>query len=162
MLTKILSVSHANRGGALEAEIDLINSLYLNRKEAVVQKISTPTHFTAGKVWREKSTVDFVGVVHSVPIAFDCKETKAKSFPHSNIKPHQFTFLENYEEAGGVGFFLIAFKNENKTFLISVSKLKGFFESQNKKSLSSSDAEKIGKIVKNSDYIKTLFEVKEK
>ncbi len=52
---------------------------------------------------KKKSTVDYIGLFKGVPIAFDAKETKIETrFDLSNIKEHQYHFLENWEKNGGI------------------------------------------------------------
>lgn len=151
--------TYANRGMGLEHEIETINEIYQRKRMLTVQKIPTPTHNLNGKIWRDKSTVDFIGVIIGKAVAFDCKEIKTPSLPFSNIKPHQMGFLLNFEEAGGIGFFLIAFSRQKKTVIVNASDLNAFMKSTSKKSISATEALSIGVLVKNSDYVMALMDI---
>ena len=62
------------------------------------------------------STVDFTGIISpdGQGYAFDAKTTENKtSFSFSNIKTHQFVFLEYYHDMGAESYFFIRFNNIN-------------------------------------------------
>lgn len=106
-------ISPANRGRGLEMAIEHANAWYRSRGLAVVQKVPTPTKVLqdrrgSTKVIREKSTVDFVGVVSGgMPVAFDAKSTHRPHLPMDMLHPHQVEFLRAWEDAGGISFLLV-------------------------------------------------------
>lgn len=111
----------ASRGHWLEAATQASLEIYQRQGLCCVQKIATPSGFRKdGQFFRSQSTVDFVGVFSSVPIAFDCKVTKLTAFPLKNVHPHQVRFLENFHDAGGLGALLIAFDGRGTgSYLVS-------------------------------------------
>jgi penicillin-binding protein-related factor A (putative recombinase) len=55
-------------------------------------------------------------------ILIECKQTKQKSFPIENIKPHQTASLMKHQKAGGVSLFTINFNNRERTKLEKVNR----------------------------------------
>ncbi|SMB96248.1 Recombination protein U [Thermanaeromonas toyohensis ToBE] len=56
--------------------------------------------------------VDFVGAVHGVPVALECKEVaKGERFPlnGSRLPEKEVQAMKSFEEAGGRSFLLVAF-----------------------------------------------------
>lgn len=111
----IKSLGYANRGRSLEDLINYSNEQYRAKGVALIQKVATPwTVIRRGKQIvsafpAEKSTVDFIGVVHEkIPIAFDAKQCKEETrFPLSYIEHHQMVFLKQWSGYGGEAFFVI-------------------------------------------------------
>lgn len=66
----------------------------------------------------DKSTTDYYGVYNGIFIAFEAKSTDLKFLPMNNIKKHQHKYLKKIEELGGISFYIIGFKEENKYFLV--------------------------------------------
>jgi len=106
------------RGGTFEEMINLTNQRYKAQGLAVVEKIPTPiTPVAIDKQSRtitlayfeKKSTVDYIGAVQGIPICFDAKETRQKSFPINNIHRHQMEFMEGFTKQQGIAFMLINF-----------------------------------------------------
>lgn len=91
----------ANKGKAFEEEVKISNIAYLNKRIALIQKISTPWQVRrVGKQIvsafpEEKSTLDFRGTVYpGLSISFDCKETTEKrGLPLANIADHQIDYM---------------------------------------------------------------------
>ncbi|EHL2672221.1 Holliday junction resolvase RecU, partial [Listeria monocytogenes] len=80
--------SHANRGMTFERLIENACDIYQIKKLAIIQKLPTDWKIIrngaqiTGAFPNKKSTVDFMGVLNpGMAIAFEAKETKAKSFP---------------------------------------------------------------------------------
>lgn len=112
------AASHANRGRDLEEWIEYANAQYRARGVAVIQKVATPTKVLPGrrgelKVVRSKSTVDFVGVYQGRGIAFDAKSTHLTRFPLVLVHDHQYEFLREWADAGGVAFLLVQHGTED-------------------------------------------------
>jgi len=125
------------RGSALEALINLTNEVYSSKKLAIIQKIPTPitpVHFDKRTrnitlaYFEQKSTVDYMGLVQTVPVAFDAKETTQKSLPLQNIHQHQVDFMQAFEDQGGVAFILVHFKTQGTYHLLPLYQLKIAFE----------------------------------
>lgn len=121
------------RGSAFEDMINLTNQLYQRHKIAVIQKIPTPItpievnnreHIITKAYFGEKSTVDYIGVVQSIAICFDAKETQYKNFPLKNIHPHQMAFMEAFTEQEGEAFLLVRFNFTNEVFFLPFCQLK--------------------------------------
>lgn len=116
--------SRGLRGSTLEDMLKLTHELYREKKIAMMQKIPTPiTPITIDKATRhitlayfgEKSTVDYVGAVQGYPVCFDAKECASDRFSLQNIHQHQIQYMTEFEQQGGIAFFLIYFK-EHDTF----------------------------------------------
>jgi len=117
---------HANRGQALETAIEHTCAIYRSRGLGLIQKIATPmrqTGKTSGesRVWRERSTVDFIGVYKGIPVAFDAKETGIDRYVLAALKAHQADFLADFTRAGGVGFVLASFRHHSAAFALAPS-----------------------------------------
>ena len=110
--------SRGLRGSMLEEAVNFTNQKYSQENLALVQKIPTPItpieidkqtrHITLA-YFEQKSTVDYIGAVQGIPVCFDAKECRTRTFPLQNIHEHQMSFMENYVYGGG------------KMFLCSVS-----------------------------------------
>ena len=144
---------HGLRGSDFEKMINDTLSLYREKKLALIQKIPTPItpvkldkksmHITLA-YFEKKSTVDYIGIVQEIPVCFDAKECKTNIFPLSNIHKHQYNFMNEFEEQGGVSFLLIQFTEKNKVAHVPFRALKIFFEraKSGKKSFNMDELEK--------------------
>lgn len=116
--------SRGLRGSTLEDMLNVTNEKYRENKMALVHKIPTPItpinidkesrHITLA-YFGEKSTVDYIGVVQGYPICFDAKECAGNRFSLQNIHTHQIQYMTEFEQQGGIAFFLLYFK-EYETF----------------------------------------------
>jgi recombination protein U len=83
-----------------------------------------------------KSTVDYIGIWNGRGIAFEAKSTENKySFPFSNIEQHQLDFLGEWQQRGGISFFLIHFTLTHRTFFIFLNELMSFQQQHKRKSI---------------------------
>ena len=108
--------SRGLRGSTLEELINRTNEKYLENGLALIQKIPTPItpikidkekrHITLA-YFEQKSTVDYIGVVQGIPICFDAKECATDTFALQNIHEHQVQFMQQFEQQGGIAFFLM-------------------------------------------------------
>lgn len=123
------------RGSAFEAAINKTLGIYREKKLALIQKIPTPItpvkldkHSSQIKLayFEKKSTVDYIGVVQEIPVCFDAKECQTDIFPIRNIHEHQFKFMYEFEQQGGVSFILIEFSNKNLVYYMTFKELKKF------------------------------------
>ena len=129
------------RGSTLEEMINLTNDIYRAKELAVIHKIPTPiTPVTIDKSSRnitlayfgQKSTVDYIGVVQGLPVAFDAKETNAKNLPVQNIHAHQIEFMRDFEKQEGLAFLIVHFRLYNEFYLLPFATLHRFWgEAQN-------------------------------
>ena len=128
---------YGKRGQTLENTLQYTNNIYKNKGWALIDKVPTPwtVHYNkrTGKVYKafpkEKSTVDYAGVSHGRAIAFEAKSTNVKtSFPLDNIKKHQIDYLIAHKEQGGISFFIIEFRKNNKTFFVDVAWIAEWYE----------------------------------
>ena len=129
--------SRGLRGSTLEDLINMSNDKYRTSHLALVQKIPTPIkpinidqstrHITLA-YFDQKSTVDYIGVVQGIPVCFDAKECKTDTFPLQNIHEHQVTFMKNFEEQGGISFFIINYTHRNYYYYLTFRKLLEFWE----------------------------------
>lgn len=129
--------SRGLRGSALEEMINFSNEKYKESKIALVQKIPTPIkpieidnksrHITLA-YFEQKSTVDYIGAVQGFPVCFDAKECNTDTFSLANIHMHQFEFMSEFENQGGIAFIILCFTHRNEIYYLSFAKIKEFFE----------------------------------
>ena len=129
--------SRGLRGSTFEDLINSTNEYYRKQNLGLVQKIPTPItplKFNSEKkliteaYFEKDSTVDYIGVVQSVPICFDAKECKTDTFALQNIHEHQYKFMEEFEGQGGVSFLLIHFTMRNDMYYMPFVELKKYIE----------------------------------
>ncbi|MCR5149345.1 MAG: Holliday junction resolvase RecU [Eubacterium sp.] len=129
--------SRGLRGSTLEEMINSTNEYYRTKKLALVQKIPTP--ITPLKIDSDKrlitkayfekdSTVDYIGVVQEIPVCFDAKECHTDTFPLQNIHSHQYEFMKEFEEQGGISFVIIYFSERNDIYYMPFRELKEYVE----------------------------------
>ena len=125
------------RGSAFEAAINKTLEKYREKKIALIQKIPTP--ITPVKLdknssqiklayFEKKSTVDYIGVVQEIPVCFDAKECQTDIFPLRNIHEHQYKFMTEFEEQGGVSFILLEFSKRNLAYYMTYKELTKFLK----------------------------------
>ena len=129
------------RGSTFEAMVDMTNEAYRAHHLALVQKVPTPivptkldqkTRTITQAYFDKPSTVDFIGVAQGVPICFDAKETNRKSFPLTNIHPHQVSFMQAFARQKGIAFTLVRFAFCDETFALPIGKLTPHWEQARK------------------------------
>jgi len=117
-------ISRANRGRSLERLLEISHAAYLRQGRAVVQKVATPTKVLRARsglrVVREKSTVDFVGVIQGGRmVAFDAKQNRETTrFPFDDRWAHEVEFLRAVHGAGGITFLVIEQVLQNRIYLL--------------------------------------------
>lgn len=129
--------SRGLRGSGFEELINMTNEIYTEKGLALVQKIPTPItpieidkesrHITLA-YFEKDSTVDYIGVVQSVPICFDAKECHTDTFPMRNIHDHQIRFMEQFEAQGGISFLLIYFTVRGEYYYLPFRVLKQYVD----------------------------------
>lgn len=129
--------SRGLRGSALEEMINRTNEKYRDEGLALIQKIPTPitpveidqrTRQITLAYFDQKSTVDYIGAVQGIPVCFDAKESASETFALQNIHDHQYKFMEDFENQGGVAFFLIYYTSIDEFYYLPFEYLKIFWE----------------------------------
>ena len=129
--------SRGLRGSTLEDMINRSNEIYREKNLALIQKIPTPiTPITIDKESRhitrayfdQKSTVDYIGAVQGIPVCFDAKECAAKTFPLQNVHLHQMMFMKDFEQQGGIAFFILHFTSEDEIYYIPFRRMYQFWK----------------------------------
>ena len=129
------------RGSTFESMINMSSDVYEDKKLAIIQKIPTPiTPISIDKsknaitlaYFDKKSTVDYIGVVQGVPVAFDAKETNRKNLPLQNIHAHQMEFMEKFEAQRGISFFLVNFTLYDEIYFLPFQALKIYWDKATK------------------------------
>ena len=125
------------RGSDFENRINKTLSLYRQKKLALIQKIPTPItpinfdktnkHITLA-YFEKKSTVDYIGIVQEIPVCFDAKECHNETFRLANIHKHQYEFMKEFEEQGGVSFLLILYTKIQNVIYLPFKKLDFFIK----------------------------------
>lgn len=136
--------TYKNRGMWLENLINDSNTHYINKDIALIYKKPTPIKvlkvdypnrkntIITKAVFKELSTLDYVGIYKGKYIEFDAKESKSTtSFPLANIKTHQLNHIRNVIKHGGIAF-LIIFMNNVFIFLKGETLLEFINESERK------------------------------
>lgn len=133
-------VYYGNRGQMLENMIEAANGYYSWQGKALVQKIPTPVkvlhidertgRITSG-FYEKKSTVDYIGLYKGVPIAFDAKQTNIETrFDLSNIHDHQYNYLANFNDNGGISFLIVHFTTLDETYYLPFDTLKYYWNNK--------------------------------
>ena len=117
--------------------INKTNEKYRENKLALIQKVPTPItpinidknsrHITLA-YFEKKSTVDYIGAVQGIPVCFDAKECNTDTFPLQNVHEHQFLFMKEFEEQGGIAFLILYYSHKNLLHYLRFEKLKEFYE----------------------------------
>ncbi len=129
--------SRGLRGSALEESVNLTNEKYRSMHLALIQKIPTPItpvqiddksrHITLA-YFDQKSTVDYIGAVQGLPVCFDAKECQIDTFSLRNIHEHQVEFMREFEEQGGIAFFLIKYTKRDILYYLRLSEALVYWE----------------------------------
>ncbi len=129
--------SRGLRGSDLEDLINRTNDSYREKKLALIQKVPTPItpisidkesrHITLA-YFEQKSTVDYIGAVQGIPVCFDAKECRVKTFPLQNIHPHQIAFMKEFEEQGGISFIILSFTALNEIYYLPFQEVYRFWK----------------------------------
>ena len=129
------------RGSTFEELINYSNDTYRSKGLALIQKIPTPikpveinhaNRTISLAYFEQKSTVDYIGVVQSIPVCFDAKETTRKSLPINNIHPRQISFMEDFQKQGGISFLLVYFLAYDTYHMLPFDILKEFWDNSQK------------------------------
>lgn len=167
------NLSHKNRGMTLEYELNQSNEYYREIDKAYIYKKPTPIKIVkVDYPSRDKavikeayftvpSTTDYNGLYNGKYIDFEAKETKASSFPLSNIHKHQIEHLKKVLEHGGISFLIIRFTLKGDTYLLPTKKLLDFIESNKRQSIPYEYFKKEGFIIKDNynpriDYLSII------
>ena len=131
--------SRGLRGSILEEMVNHTNDKYSDQGLALIQKIPTPItpvkfdkesrHITLA-YFEKRSTVDYIGAVQGIPVCFDAKECAVDTFTLANIHEHQVAFMKEFEDQGGVAFFLIYYTHKNVYYYLTFRKLHEFWQRQ--------------------------------
>ncbi len=138
-----------HRGDTLEDLLEYTHQYYHQLKLCRVDKISTPVKVVEidgqGMVtkafFEKKSTVDFIGIVQGVFVAFDAKETHLKSLPLSNIHTHQLDYMQDVVSQGGLAFFIVHFKTYDVYTLLPFEHICSHLKNTHRKSIPFTDIE---------------------
>lgn len=132
------NINYANRGKNLESMIETSNQRYSFQGRALIQKIPTPVkvldiNSRTGKIkngfYEQKSTVDYIGLYEGIPIAFDAKETSIETrFDLSNVKQHQYEYLKDWVNNGGIGFLIIYFNSLDEIYYLPFKLLDKYWQ----------------------------------
>lgn len=157
--------SRGLRGSGLEEMINHTNERYRECGLALIQKIPTPIkpiaidpekrHITLA-YFDQKSTVDYIGVIQSLPVCFDAKECQVDTVPLHNIHPHQIAFMEEFEKQGGLSFIILGFTSRNEYYYMPFADIKRFWdrkETGGRKSFTYDEVDKTYRIRSKKDIL---------
>lgn len=84
----------------------------------------------------ESKFVDYVGICNGKSISIEAKTTANKtSFPLNNIKDTQFEYFLDYEIMGGLGYYIIEFREHKEIYFVESSKIENFKNNNERKSI---------------------------
>ena len=122
------SMIKKNMGMNFESDVSKSCDYYREQGVASIYKRPTPIKVVKmskekmGRIdeayFQEKSTTDFVGIYKGKYIDFECKETIHDEVPYHMIREQQYRHLELITSLGGIGFFLVSFKQAEEVYLI--------------------------------------------
>ena len=165
------NINYANRGMALEKDINITNEYYIESDIAYIYKKPTPVkivkvdykHMKINEAYyKEPSTLDYNGIYKGKYIEFDAKETNSKtSFPYINIHKHQYEHIKNIIRHGGIAFLIVRFNILNRDYILMGEDLIDFVNNSSRKSIPISYFESNGYLLKMGyrprlDYIKVI------
>jgi len=136
MLTS--TTQYGNRGKRSEDLIESVIDKYNQSGQSVIQRVSTPIRKLKGGgfTYSKKSTVDFVGVAYSRPVAFEVKKTEFSTrFPLSNVSDHQFSFLKKYHLQNGISFLLVEFEKLAEWYVVPFQMLSRWWGCRERESI---------------------------
>lgn len=143
MATKNTKSTYANRGKEFEDKIIKKCNQYRKENRAFIIK-TYPEIILVRKmgkvvnaVFRDKSILDFVGVLSSGQTLFiEAKShTNKNSFALANIKPHQIVTAKEMLKYTYLCFYIIYFKSLDRTFVIHTSQVEDFMNNNERKSI---------------------------
>lgn len=134
-------VAKAGRGKGFEEVLVLGHKHYRRTRQAVVQKVPTPTTVMrrkqpdgtteiTGAFHAKKSTVDFLGVLRDGrAVAFEAKSNQRKTmWPFDSIHQHQVDFLRDVADLGGAAFVLVEHLPDQAVYLIPAAEMARRYE----------------------------------
>ena len=137
--------SRGYRGAALEQLILYSNEVIRKKNLGRIDRVSVPVKVIEidekGMIrkafFEKKSTVDFMGVVQGIPVAFDVKETNLKNMPTKNIHEHQVEFMRDFTNQKGYAFLIVHYKSNDKYYLIPFEVVEFYYYSKEKRNIPS-------------------------
>lgn len=166
--------TYANRGMALEFDINLANEYYKINNKAYIYKKPTPiklvnVDYKIGKIkeayFETPSTTDYNGIYKGKYIDFEAKETTSKtSFSLANIHNHQIKHLIDVKNHGAIAFLIVRFTLLNETYLLKAEDLEAFINNNERKSVPLNFFKEYGKIIKikyspRIDYLEVIDDI---
>lgn len=111
---------YGNRGMEFERLIEYANARYRQSGMAMIEKQHTlckPLRDGNGRIasakYEEKATVDYVGRVWNVPVAFEAKHCSGDRIALDRVQEHQRKFLSDWtRDEMGIGFVFVSFGME--------------------------------------------------
>ncbi|MDJ1646005.1 Holliday junction resolvase RecU [Mycoplasma phocimorsus] len=144
-----MNINNKNNGMLLESLIDLSIEKYAQFDLALISKNYVPIKFKHSQQKNlyqgqiiSKAIVDYSGIYNGKFIAFDAKSTVLNEFYTKNIKKHQHEYLLRANALKGICFYIIAFLNQQKFFIVNVKNI-----SLSKSKYSIEEIKKIGKTI---------------
>ncbi len=137
--------SYANRGMALENDINETNKYYISYDIALIYKKPTPIRITKTNYqnmrvvdgfFESPSTLDYNGVYKGFYIEFDAKETRSTtSFTINNIHNHQIEYIKKVIKHNGIVFLIVRFSLLGKDYILKGEDLIKFINDNDRKSI---------------------------
>ena len=159
---------------ALEEDINITNTYYLNQDTAIIHKKPTPVTIvnvdypsrSAAKIteayFKLPSTTDYNGIYRGRYIDFEAKECAFEtSFPLKSIHEHQITHLDAVLRHGAIAFVVVRFTNLGKTFFVPAEVMIPYIRTLKRRSIPYAWFEEQGisiayNYVKPVDYLKII------
>ncbi|WP_025755153.1 Holliday junction resolvase RecU [Mycoplasmopsis cricetuli] len=132
-----------NKGMLLEKIINQTINFMWKNKIAFIEKKQLPYNFQNIIVEKNKlklknvtilgkSTVDYIGIYQGKFICFEAKTTDEDVFYLSNIKEHQYKYLNLINQAKGIAFLILFFSSKCLFFKIDFLTLEKIYSARKK------------------------------
>ena len=121
-------------GSKFEDKVKKVCEELKRKKIALIYKVGTEWKIIRGKYGKIVNAfpmgtnfVDFVGVYKGRSISIETKTTENKtSFSLSNIQEEQYEYFKDYEIFGGLGYYIIEFRELKEVYLVESMKVEEF------------------------------------
>lgn len=101
--------------------------------------VKVPVGYSKGIKFAGGGSVDFVGVIHGVPVALEAKSCRGSRFSLSRITDRQIEFMRRWESSGGKSAVLLRFGFRHVVVLVIPLRLLLIWIGRGKKSITSRD-----------------------
>lgn len=141
------------------------NIAFIYKKEVPIKVLKINNNKIVDAFFKEKSTLDFVGIYNGLYVEFDAKSTNLNYLPLANIHNHQIKHIKNILSCNGICFIIISINDEY--YLLSGKSLLYYIDNYKRKSITYDYIRSKGLLIKYNylmglNYLDKLEEMNEK